>query len=133
MMDERLLLLAQDEADLPPLSALVQDALMAAGEVAWDSRARRLVLLMGRFRWEAQGLSRVRSALRIEGALRVQRKRWPLDPATPLALLSVTLDGDWLALDFAGGPALRTQVECIEIVLEDVSAPWPVRHRPEHP
>ncbi len=132
MNDDRLLLLAQDEADLMPLSALVQDAVLAAADVAWDARARRLVLLLSRFRWEADGVSRVRSALRIDGAMKVQRARWPHGASTPLALLSLTIDGAWLELAFAGGAALRAQVECIDVVLEDLSAPWPVKHRPSH-
>ena len=131
--DERLLLLAQDAADLMPLSALVQDAVLAADDVAWDPRARRLVLLLSRFRWEAGDCSRVRAALRIEGTRKLQRSRWPTDRATPLALLSLSVDGGWLTLAFAGGAALRAQVECVELVLEDVSAPWPVKYRPDHP
>ncbi len=132
MRDERLLLLAQDAADLGPISALVQDALLMSGDVAFDRRGRRLVLMVSRYRWETTDPSRVRAALRFESVLSVQRRHWPADPATPLDLLAVHIDGQSLTLDFAGGAALRLSVECLEAVLEDLSAPWPVNYTPDH-
>lgn len=35
-------------------------------------------------------------------------------------------------LNFAGGGALRAEVECIDAVLTDLSAPWPTPRRPSH-
>ena len=130
--DERLLLLAQEPADFAPLSALVQDAVLAAGDVAYDRRARRFVLLLARYRWEAGGRSRVRSALRFEAVQAVARRRWPADPATPLDLLALAVTDTAITVDFAGGTALRLAVDGLEAVLEDLSAPWPVRHVPGH-
>jgi hypothetical protein len=136
-MAEPLRLLAQDEADLPALSALVQDAVVRASDVVWDKRSRRLVLMLNRYRWEAASPSRVRSALRIENVLAVQRKGWPAEPGRFLNLLAVTASGAWVSLDWAsaldGATAIRTRVEVIDLVLEDLSEPWPTQRQPHHP
>ncbi|MGL4542547.1 MAG: DUF2948 family protein [Polymorphobacter sp.] len=141
LADTRLLLLAQDAGELPLLSALVQDATVRPIDVAWDPRGHRLVLLIGRYRWEQHDQSRIRTALRIDHVLRVERRAWPLPPAaagahdathTVLALLAMTLDGDCLTLDFSGGASLRLTLEVVDVTLEDLSAPWVARSQPSH-
>ena len=133
MKDERLTLLGQGPEDLPAISALLQDATLRAPDIAWDRRARRLVLLVNRYRWEAGGGSRIRCALRIETAEAVQRQKWPADPEAVLNLLSLARDGDYLVLTFAAGAAIRTKVEVVEVVLEDIAAPWATGRMPQHP
>ncbi len=132
MDDERLTLVGQNPDDLPALSALLQDATLRAPDIAFDRKARRLVLLVNRFRWEAPVRSRVRSALRLETVTAVQRQNWPAAD-TVLDLLSLTADGDWLVLTFAAGVAIRARIEVIEIILEDLSAPWGTEREPQHP
>lgn len=129
---ERLTLLAVDAGDLAPLSALLQDAIVRAGDVAWDRRGRRLVLIGSRYRWEVEDKTRVRTALRIEAVQAVQQLHWPRDPDAGLDLLSVTAVDDTIVLAFAGGTSLRARVECIDLVLEDLSPAWGVRHTPDH-
>ena len=133
MKDERLTLLGKGPEDLPAMSALLQDATLRAPDIAWDRRARRLALLVNRYRWEAGGGSRVRCALRIETVEAVQRQKWPADPEAVLALLSLAQDGDYLVLTFAAGAAIRTKVEVVEVVLEDIAAPWATGRMPQHP
>jgi hypothetical protein len=74
----------------------------------------------------------MRSALRIESVLRLQRLAWPDDPETVLALLSLTHEDGWLRLDFSGGAALRCEVEAVDVVLDDVSGPFPTARVPAH-
>ncbi len=139
MKDDRLLLLAQDEGEVPLLSALTQSAILRAGDIAYDRRARRLVLMLSRYRWEAPG-TRVRAALRIESVTGVRRRGWPAwsdsDPHDPgqtmLELLAFTFEDGFVTLDFAGGAALRVGVECPDLILEDVSAPWRAGRTPRH-
>lgn len=130
----RLLLLANEAEEVPLISALVQDAVVHAGDVAWQPTARRLVLLVNRFRWEAGNAvpTRVRCALRLENVTRLQRRAW--GPAVILDLLAVTVedDGAALTLAFAGGPTLRAAVECIDLILEDIGEPWPASREPAH-
>lgn len=130
--DERLTLLGQNLDDLPAISALLQDATLRSQDLAYDRRARRLVLLVNRYRWEAPERSRVRAALRIETVTAVQRQRWPNTPDSVLDLLSLMHDGEWLILTFAGGAALRTRAEVLELVLEDIAAPWATSSVPSH-
>ena len=132
MRDERLTLLGQTPEDLPAISALLQDATLRAEDLAFDKRGRRLVLLVNRYRWEATAPSRVRSALRIETVEAVQRQNWPRTPDAVLDLLSLTRDADHVILTFAGGPALRARIEVLEVILEDIAAPWPTKLQPEH-
>lgn len=140
-MSKPLRLLAQDSDDVPVISALVQDAVVRPSEVSLDAKQRRFVLLMNRFRWEEaeQEPRRVRTALRIEGVMKAARKGWPAsaDQDAVLELLAVTVtpgeDGAaTLDLDFAGAAAVRLDVECVEIALEDLTDPWPARAKPAH-
>jgi hypothetical protein len=132
MKDERLTLLAQSAADLPALSALSQDATLRVADVGFDALGRRLALLINRYRWEAGVPSRVRCALRIETVSGVQRQGWPQEPDAVLPLLALRKDGDFILLRFGGGAALRARIEVIEIVLEDLAAPWATARVPVH-
>lgn len=137
MDDSRLLLLAQDADEVQLISALVQDAIVHPGDIAYDRRARRLVLLIDRYRWEAQNTTRVRSALRIESVTRVQRRGWTdfnaHDPGiTILNLLAFMVEGSVLTIAFAAGPTLRIETECVDIILEDLSPPWLAASEPSH-
>ena len=131
MADAPLRLLAHDADEVPTISALVQSAAVRVADIAYDGRARRVVLLLSRYRWEANDRTRVRSALRIESVVGVARRDWPAADAV-LELLALTLDGDVLTLAFAGGATLRVTVECSDLTLEDLSAPWPASREPRH-
>lgn len=132
----RLLLLANEAAEVPLISALAQDAVVHAADIAWEAKARRLVLLVNRFRWEAgtgEGATRVRCALRFEHVVRVRRRAWPAGDAV-LDLLAITVDAEdaALILAFAAGPTLRVEAECVDLILEDLGAPWPAAREPAH-
>lgn len=129
--DARLLLLADTVDDVPLISALVQDAVVHAADIAWEPKARRLVLLLNRFRWEAGDATRIRTALRLENVTRLQRRGWPHGDAI-LALLAITVDADAITLSFAVGPTLRAEIECVDLILEDMSEPWPALRQPHH-
>ena len=129
---QRLTLLAADFSDLPPLSALVQDAIVRAGDVVWDRRSRRLVLIASRYRWEIGDKTRVRAALRVESVIMVQQIGWPRDADAILDLLAIARVEDTIVLTFAGATSLRAEVECVDLVLEDLSSGWDVRHIPRH-
>ena len=132
MPNDRLTLLGHDAADLTAISALLQDAIVRPADIGFDQRARRLVLVVTRFRHETQRPSRVRSFLRIETVGAVQRRNWPGAPGTMLSLLAVTCDDHWLEFCFSGGAALRARIEVIDVLLEDGDSPWPTDHIPVH-
>ena len=96
--DRPLAIRAEDARDLAVLAALAQDAVLTAADMAWDARARRLSLLVSRFRWEdaeaarAEGrpFERVRALLVVGDALRVRHDGIDRDdPGTVLSLLNL--------------------------------------------
>ncbi|MDP1668376.1 DUF2948 family protein [Phaeovulum sp.] len=140
---------AETAEDLAVLAALVQDAILSSADIHYDRKARRLGLLLNRFRWEdrvsaeAQGrpFERVRALLLISDVLAVQ-----LSGVTPGAggtVLSL-LDLGWapgedgsgrLTLTLAGDGAIAAEVECLNLALRDVTRPYvaPSRKAPQHP
>lgn len=135
-------LLADDEEDLRVMSAALQDAVGAIGDIAYESSSRRLTLALNRFRWEAakneRGGQRVRAALQFGGVLAVKARRLRLDAKQGvISLLSIAFEpgeppAGAIILHFAGGGALRAEVECIDAILADVSSPWRTPRRPVH-
>lgn len=127
--DARLLLLAHDAAEVPTISGLVQGAAVRVADIAYDRRARRVVLLLSRYRWEAKG-TRVRAALRIDSVVSVARRGWP-DGEAVLELLALIYEAEVLTLAFADRTSLRIAVECPNLTLEDLSESWSARE-PRH-
>lgn len=139
---------AEDEGDLPVISALVQDAVLPASEMTWRAGERRFALLLNRFRWEdkpraeARGrpMERVQAMLVIDDVHKVRSAGVARgDADTILSLLSLGFtaaeDGTGtVELTFAGDGALALQVECLNITLQDVTRPYlaPSRKAPSH-
>jgi Protein of unknown function (DUF2948) len=130
-MAERLLLLAESDADLQTISALTQDMAVRSADVAWQPKARRFVMIGNRYRWEAREKTRVRSGLRFDAVLAARRRNWPRGDAV-LALLAIRKDGDHLRLDFAGGASIELHVEAVDVVLEDLTGVWGAKTTPDH-
>ena len=127
---------AESPDDLIPMSALVQDMAVKAGDIGFDRRGRRLAIIGNRYRWEPAGGgkgTRVRSALRFDHVETVQRRNWPPSADRVLAVLAITQDADGaLVIAFSGGPMLRLTVEALDATLEDLSGPWGARNVPRH-
>ena len=141
-------LLAQGAADMPVLSALLQDAVLTAGDMYYDRRRRRFAALVNRFRWEdrdeaareGRPFERVRSLLAVEDVLAA--KVMGIDPARKDEVLSILSLG-WepgedgtgrLTLILAGDGAVALEVEALDARLEDVTRPYiaPSHHVPDH-
>ena len=133
-------LLAEDAADLQVISAALQDAVAKLGDIRWEPVTRRLTVALNRFRWEggARTAERVRSGLQLGSVLSVQARKLRRDaPRAVVELLAVEFEpgeapGGVILLRFAGDADLRCDVECIDAVLTDLSAPWPAKSRPDH-
>jgi hypothetical protein len=131
-------LLAEDEADLAVIAAALQDAVAKLGDIAFDARARTLTIGCNRYRWEAKTRERVRTGLQFSGVLGVQSQKLRRGAKDAVVdLLDIAFEageapGGTIILKFAGGGALRADVECIDAVLADVSTPWPARGQPQH-
>ena len=140
-------LIAFDADDLAVLSANLQDAVLAVGDMTFLARERRFVALVNRFNWK-QALDqqrrpvtyeRRRSALRFERVLGA--KVLGLDLSAKRAVLSLLalefepateLPEGHITLHLAGGGAIRLHVECIEAELRDLGSAWETTRRPEH-
>lgn len=145
MSTTRLRLIGQDEGDLPPVSAALQDAIARMGDLKFDAKARAFTAVFSRYRWEAgeKGKGeRIRSGLQIGSVLSVKAQRLKRGaPDAFVSLLSVTFEPDTstpetpsgaILLTFAGGGAMRLEVECVDLVLADLSDPWKAAARPDH-
>lgn len=131
-------LLAQDAEDLAVISASVQDSVLKVRDINFEKKGRLLTVAFNRYRWEAGGGERVRSALQLGGVLKVEtRKILRKTPDAVLELLALTFEpteapAGVVTFSFAGGADLRASVECVEAVLADLSEPWPTRRKPTH-
>jgi hypothetical protein len=140
---------AMDAEDLTVLSALLQDAVLTAADMHHDPARRRFALLLNRFRWEDapdaqrrhRPFERVRSLLVIDDVLKVAAQGIDRrDGDLVLSLLSVGFEPDRdgtgrVLLTFAGDGTLACFVECIDVVLRDVTRPHLAHsvHPPRHP
>ena len=135
-------LLAQDADDLSVISAALQDAVAKIGDIRWDASARTLTLACNRFRWEAAGKKgkgeRIRSALQLGDVTGVQARKLRRDAkGAVVELLSIAFEpgeapGGAVLLTFAGGGDLRVNVDCLDVILADVSDAWSTPRRPGH-
>ncbi|MEZ5924491.1 MAG: DUF2948 family protein [Hyphomicrobiaceae bacterium] len=146
--DQPLKLLALDTEDLAILSAHLQDSVLKVGDMTFLPRERRFAAVLNRFVWEktfaagngkAIGHERRQSALRFEGVLKARLQNIRLDAKRDvLELLAIQFEpttapaGD-VTLIFAGGAAIRLEVEYVEAELKDLGPSWRTRHQPAHP
>ncbi len=134
---------AMDPDDLAVLSALVQDAVLPATEIAFSRKDRRLALLVNRLRHEdpVREVERVQSVLAVENVLRVASQGITRgDAETVLQILAIAFEpGDdgagFVEITFAGDGAIRAEVEALELRVKDVTRPYlaPSGKRPTHP
>ena len=139
---------AESAEDVRVLSALLQDAVVEASEIAWARRHRRFALLVNRFRWEdvpaaeRQGrpFERVRALLTIEGVLAARATGVdPGDRDLVLSLLALMFEpgadgAGRLRLVLAGDGEIALEVEALDVSLSDVTRPYeaPSGRRPSH-
>ena len=140
---ECLKLLALDEEDLAVLSAHVQDAVLKVADLVYLPKEKRFAVGMNRFIWEkADGrrrdYERRRTALTFDRVKSVQANHIRRDrPEAVLELLAIGFEavdapGGFVTLYFAGGGAVRLEVECIETRLADLGVAWATMAKPVH-
>lgn len=143
MSKQPLRLSAQDADDLAILSAATQDAIVRMGDIAVDRAARRLVIEMARFRWEAAKKRgpywRTRSVLSFDGVLRTRTRRLRIQDKDAFgSLLAIAFEpaseppGGLLRVVLAGDAEIAMEVECIDVLLLDTGPSWPTPVRPNH-
>ncbi len=135
---------AADAEDLAVISAILQDALVAVGEMVYLPDEHQFVLVANRFRWEPQQRAigknheRVLSGFCIDDVKSVKRRGFnPREEERILSLLAIRTDSlenpTVLLLEFAGGSSILLEVGRVMCHLDDLGEPWPTRWRPKHP
>lgn len=137
-MAKALKLLAEDAEDLEVVAAALQDAVLKIGDITWEAKARRLTLQVNRYRWGAEEPERVRAAIQVGSVLGVQARRLRRSASEAVVeLLTLAFEpgespGGRLVFRFAGDADLAVEVECIDLVLADISEPWAAKSEPRH-
>lgn len=140
---DRLKLLALDDEDLAVISAHVQDAVLKVADLVNLPKERRFALGINRFIWEKadsrrDNFERRRAALTFDRVLSVKTSRIRRDrPEAVLELLAINFEpteapAGHVTLVFAGGGAVRLEVECVEARLADLGTAWATRKKPSH-
>ncbi len=143
MPAQPLRLRAEDIDDLTVIAAAAQDAIFIVSDLAFDARERRFIASVNRFRWEdarKRGpYERVRSALCVDTVLGVKSRNLRLgarDAAGAILDIGFVAGGEppggVINLRLGGGGEILLEVECIDVTLTDVGAPWPTPNRPDH-
>ena len=134
---ERPRLSARTVEDLAVVAALLQDAIVPLGDMAFLADERSFVLALNRFRWEAgvdtPARERTHAGLRFDTVRRVRyRGIRRSDRGRFLSLLTISYDDGVVVLHFAGGGMIRLEVDDLRCALEDFGEPWPTPSTPSH-
>jgi len=139
-------LTALDAEDLEVISAHMQDAALLVGDITYLPRHKKLALVANRFDWQSASApggdgvyQRCRCGLQINRVFSVKYTNMRLDnPDGVLSLLAIRFDpgpvapGGVVELTFSGGGAIRAEVECIEVALDDLGLSWETPRKPAH-
>ena len=140
-------LTALDAEDLQVISAQMQDATLLVGDITYLPRQKKLALVANRFCWEGAApdsggkttFRRCRCGLQINRVFSVKYAKVRRDNSDGvLSLLAILFHphedppGGIIELTFSGGGALRAEVECIEVALDDLGASWETPRKPQH-
>lgn len=144
-MTDLLKLIALDADDLAIVSAHVQDAVTKVGDLTYQAAEKRFIVPMHRFVWEIDAgkfrkphNERRNSVLHFErvlGARTIGIDRNKKNDV--LELLAVRFEpaaepAGTIELTFAGGGAIRLDVEVIEARIADLGGAWEASSRPRH-
>ena len=144
--DQPLRLTAETAEDLAVISALTQDAVSKMGRVNWMARRRRFSLLLYRFRWEdadrakseKRDYERVATALTVDDVLSVRSRGLDhRDKEAVFNTLNITFEpgedgAGVLRIACSGEAMFEFDVECLNVVLTDLTRPWAAGGIPEH-
>ena len=134
---DRTRLSARSVEDLAVIAALLQDAIVPVGDMAFLEDEHSFVLALSRFRWEtgerAAAHERVHTGLRFDTVRRVTYRGLRRgDRGQFLSLLTISCDDGVVVLHFSGGGQIRLEVDALRAALEDFGEPWPVFAVPTH-
>ena len=134
---------ADDPDDLAVISACLQDALVSVRDLAYDRDARRFLLVVNRFRWEAcsdrnKPFERTLCAVVFDAIDSVAYRGFHRSEEDRiLSLLAIRplsgTTGGTIDLEFSGAATIRLCAAAISCRARDLGEPWPTAWHPEHP
>jgi hypothetical protein len=138
-------LIAFDTEDLAVLAAHLQDAVLRVGDMAYLKSERRFAFVANRFDWSAAKEAaekgefvRRRAGVHFDHVAHAKVQDLDLTKKDQvLSLLTLTFEAKEapqgaVTLTFAGGGAVRLEVDCIEAAMADLGAAWTTPRKPEH-
>ncbi|MEQ1930353.1 MAG: DUF2948 family protein [Parvularculaceae bacterium] len=137
-------LVAADAEDLQALSACLQDAILKIGDMTYLPRERRFAFVANRFLWEAGGerksgpFWRARAGAHfddVRSAKQINIRTDARDAVIEVLAIEFKPSADGageITLTFAGGGAVRLEVDAVNAELRDLAGPWRTRMKPAH-
>jgi hypothetical protein len=137
-------LLAEDAEDLKVISACFQDAVAKVGDFAYIPAQRRFAFVANRFVWETSGdrragpYFRTRSGAHFDDVKACKHLNIKTDAKDAVVeLLAIRFEpleegAGSVVLDFAGGGAIRLEVDAVSAEMRDISGPWRTQSKPDH-
>jgi len=139
---KHLKLRAIDAEDLAMISAILQDALVELPNLMYRQGEGRFGGYMVRFRHEDRAppagaaIRQVKCAMTINGVAAVRHRGVSQTSRAPLELLALSTGEEdepgHVTLHFAGGGAVRVEVDRLDVRLEDIGEPWSSSLVPAH-
>lgn len=142
---------AEDIEDITILSAYLQDAITMMGDIAYQPKSHRFVIMLNRYVWENccpetrklltdedMACCRIRAGLHFDDVLRITSQNITISRTEhPLELLSIeasqredqTFHVDFV---FSGDGVIRLDCEMISAHMQDIGDPWPAKCHPKH-
>ena len=135
---KKLSLVAQNEEDLVVISTLCQDSIIKVANIKWAKKSKRFYLLINRFCWERNDLSkkkssnmlRVNSIMSLNSVLSVksagiqQKNNSEITSLLTLNYNFFTFEKQSIDLIFSGNSQITINIECIDVFLKDISEPF---------
>ena len=140
----KLKLIGKNEEDLKVISAYLQDSIVAVRDIIYLKKNRTFIMVVNRFMWEdvERGVfrqnKRIRCAVKFEDVTNVrsknvnQNKRDKILECLAIKFISKIGKDYEIRIFFSGDSIITINAECIEVVLDDLSEPWNVKHVPKH-
>ena len=134
---KKLSLIAQNEEDLVVISTLCQDSIIKIANIKWAKKSKRFYLLINRFCWELNDLSkkkssnmlRINSLMSFNSVLSVKSAGIQQNNNSDItSLLTINynffnFEKQAIDLIFSGNSQISLDIECVDVFLKDISEP----------
>ena len=134
----KLKLKAEKLSDLKVIASAVQDSILRTSDIKFYKGGRYMIFSLLRFVNETDTSARARSALRVDGVINVQsRGMKKTDDNVMAVLLDINFTktqspGGYINFIFANQIEIQAEVECIDILLADLTDAKKTNKIPKH-